>query len=109
VALLGFADSFIRSGKGGILPAIKCLRAIFQLSPPLPPFLLARTHLQLGVILRRDTKNQDLAKQHFEQAVSNIKLKVTIFKKILKIKFEKFRSFLLTATQHLCFVVFDKK
>jgi hypothetical protein len=70
VALLGLADSFIRSGKSGIIPAIKCLRAIFRLSPTLPPFLLARTHLQLGVLLRKETKNQDLAKQHIEQAVS---------------------------------------
>jgi hypothetical protein len=71
VALLGLADSFIRSGKSGITPAIKCLRSIFQLHPPLQAFLQARTHLQLGVLLRNETTNQDLAKHHIEQAVSS--------------------------------------
>jgi len=69
VALLGLADSFIRSGKSGITPAIKCLRAIFRLLPPLPAFLQARTHLQLGVLLKNETTNRDLAKHHIEQAV----------------------------------------
>ena len=77
MALLGLADSFVRSGKTGITPAIKCLRAIFRLTPPLPAFLQARTHLQLGVMLRSETTNLDLAKNHLEQAVSLLSCDLT--------------------------------
>lgn len=82
VALLGLADNFLRnnaaaqSGGGpiskvnpaGILPALRCLGAIFRLTPPPPPAVEARTHLQLGSLLRTETQNVDLAKHHIEQA-----------------------------------------
>jgi len=77
VALLGLAENFLKPSPNhpgfkvnpaGVLPAIKCLGAIFRLNPrPLPP-IEARTHLQLGALLKRETQNVDMAKQHLEQA-----------------------------------------
>lgn len=58
-----------RVNPGGVLPAIKCLGAIFRLNPRPPPGVEARTHLQLGALLLRETQNVDLAKHHLEQAV----------------------------------------
>lgn len=78
MALLGLAENFLkpnpnhpghRVNPGGVLPAIKCLGAIFSLNPRPPPVLEARTHLQLGALLLRETQNVELAKQHLEQAV----------------------------------------
>ena len=79
MALLGLAENFLKPSPNhpgfkvnpaGVLPAIKCLGAIFRLNPrPLPP-IEARTHLQLGALLKRETQNVDMAKQHLEQAVS---------------------------------------
>ncbi len=57
-----------RVNPAGVLPAIKCLGAIFRLHPRPPPLIEARTHLQLGVLLLKETQNVDLAKHHLEQA-----------------------------------------
>jgi hypothetical protein len=75
---LGLVDNFLKPSPShpgykvnpaGVLPAIKCLGAIFRLSPrPLPP-IESRTHLQLGALLKKETQNVDMAKQHLEQAV----------------------------------------
>ncbi len=78
MALLGLADSFIKPGPNqaglkvnpaGVLPAIRCLSAIFRLNLRLPQHVEARTHLQLGLLYKNETQNIDLAKQHLEQAV----------------------------------------
>jgi len=77
LALLGLTENFLkpspnhpgyRINPGGVLPAIKCLGAIFRLNPRPPPGVEARTHLQLGALLLRETQNVDLAKHHLEQA-----------------------------------------
>jgi len=77
LALLGLAENFLkpspnhpgyRVNPGGVLPATKCLGAIFRLQPRPPPGVEARTHLQLGALLHRETQNVDLAKHHLEQA-----------------------------------------
>merc|ERR1711899_299535 len=77
LALLGLADNFLkpspnhpgyRVNPGGVLPATKCLGAIFRLQPRPPPAVEARTHLQLGALLHRETQNKDLAKHHLEAA-----------------------------------------
>ena len=79
LALLGLAENFLkpspnhpgyRVNPGGVLPATKCLGAIFRLQPRPPPAVEARTHLQLGALLHRETQNKDLAKHHLEAAVS---------------------------------------
>ena len=78
VALLGLAENFLKPSPNhpgykvnpaGVLPAIKCLGAIFRLNPRPAPIIEARTHLQLGSLLKKETQNVDLAKQHLEQAV----------------------------------------
>ena len=63
VALLGLAESFRQVNN--INECVRCLKAIFQLSPT-PP-VVARTHLQLGVILTK-VQAADQARQHLEQA-----------------------------------------
>jgi len=63
VALLGLAESFRQVNN--INECVRCLKAIFQLSPT-PP-VVARTHLQLGVILIK-VQAADQARQHLEQA-----------------------------------------
>merc|ERR1711981_600948 len=77
VALLGLAENFLKPSPNhpgykvnpaGVLPAIKCLNAIFRLNPRPVPHIEARTHLQLGALLKKETQNVDLAKQHLEQA-----------------------------------------
>merc|ERR1711981_172642 len=77
VALLGLAENFLKPSTNhpgfkvnpaGVLPAIKCLGAIFRLNPRPAPIIEARTHLQLGALLKKETQNVDLAKQHLEQA-----------------------------------------
>jgi len=77
LALLGLAENFLkpspnhpgyRVNPGGVLPATKCLGAIFRLQPRPPPAVEARTHLQLGALLHRETQNKDLAKHHLEAA-----------------------------------------
>ena len=57
-----------RVNPAGVLPAVKCLGAIFRLNPRPPALIEVRTHLQLGALLHRETQNVDLAKQHLEQA-----------------------------------------
>jgi len=47
-ALLGLAESF--RGVNNINQCVRCLKAIFQLSPS--PAVVARTHLQLGNLLQ---------------------------------------------------------
>eukprot|EP00093_Oithona_nana_P010140 10140.XXX_173463_175626_1 [CDS] Oithona nana genome sequencing. len=77
IALLGLAENFLkkspnhpgyRVNPAGVLPAVKCLGAIFRLNPRPPTLIEVRTHLQLGALLHRETQNVDLAKQHLEQA-----------------------------------------
>lgn len=91
MALLGLADNFLKASPNhpgfkinpaGVLPAIKCLGAIFRLNPRPPPVIEVRTHLQLGSLLLRETQNVDLAKQHLEQAVNIQKLFNANFKTI---------------------------
>ena len=65
---MGLSSSFLSLRPPDHLGAIRCLQAILALRP-LDPALEARTHLQLGQMLRKETKNQDLAKRHIEQAV----------------------------------------
>ena len=99
MALLGLAENFLKPSPNhpgfkvnpaGVLPAIKCLGAIFRLNPrPLPP-IEARTHLQLGALLKRETQNVEMAKQHLEQAVS-----VTFFKMQNNTKLRKISNILL--------------
>lgn len=62
VALLGLAESF--RGVNNINQCVRCLKAIFQLAPS--PAVVARTHLQLGNLLR--SQAQDQARGHLEQA-----------------------------------------
>jgi len=64
VALLGLAESFKQANN--IKECVRCLSAVFNFSPP--PVIVARTHLQLGNILYSKTNNQDLARQHLNQA-----------------------------------------
>jgi len=64
VALLGLAESFRQVNN--INECVRCLKAIFNLSPG-PP-IVARTHLQLGSLLLSKTVAEDEARQHLEQA-----------------------------------------
>ncbi|CAH1797221.1 unnamed protein product [Owenia fusiformis] len=66
LSLLGLAESFRTSNPPNIKMCIHCLKTIFNFKPP--PRIEARTHLQLGTILLRHTKNFDLARQHLEKA-----------------------------------------
>jgi len=63
-ALLGLAESF--RGVNNINQCVRCLKAIFQLSPS--PAVVARTHLQLGNLLQGQSQAQDQARGHLEQA-----------------------------------------
>ncbi|CAB4062886.1 MAU2 [Lepeophtheirus salmonis] len=68
VALLGLSAHFIRS-QGDVKSGIRCLQGIFSLGrPDLSPVIEARTHLQLGSLLLKESHNTDLAKHHIEQA-----------------------------------------
>ena len=67
VALLGLSDGFMRHDPPQTKCALQCLQSVLSLNPG--PQIEARTHLQLGVILKERTKNRDLAKHHVEQAV----------------------------------------
>ena len=67
LALLGLAENFRTSTPPNIRHCIHCLKAIFTLKPP--PRVEARTHLQLGTILLRHTKNLDIAASHLQNAV----------------------------------------
>ncbi|CAG0879449.1 unnamed protein product [Cyprideis torosa] len=66
LALLGVAEWFRTTSPPQIKRCIQYLLAIFKFSPP--PKVAARTHLQLGIILMRHTKNIDMAKYHLESA-----------------------------------------
>ncbi|TRY67660.1 hypothetical protein TCAL_05258 [Tigriopus californicus] len=66
VSLLGLSEAFLQVGD--VKRSLQCLQSVLALSPPLTPTLEARTHLQLGVLLKQRTKNRDLAKHHVEQA-----------------------------------------
>lgn len=68
LALLGFAEHFRTSSPPKIRLCVHCLQAVFQFKPP--PSVEARTHLQLGSVLYRHTKNSELAQTHLEKAVS---------------------------------------
>uniref|UniRef100_A0A3Q4HTT0 MAU2 chromatid cohesion factor homolog n=1 Tax=Neolamprologus brichardi TaxID=32507 RepID=A0A3Q4HTT0_NEOBR len=70
LALLGFAEHFRTSSPPKIRLCVHCLQAVFQFKPP--PRVEARTHLQLGSVLYRHTKNGELAQSHLEKAVSCI-------------------------------------
>ena len=67
LALLGFAEHFRTSSPPKIRLCVHCLQAVFQFKPP--PRVEARTHLQLGSVLYRHTKNSELAQTHLEKAV----------------------------------------
>ncbi|QQP40568.1 MAU2 chromatid cohesion factor -like protein [Caligus rogercresseyi] len=68
VALLGLSSDFIRR-QGDLKMGIKCLQGIFSLGrPDLSPRIEARTHLQLGSLLLKESFNTDLGKHHIEQA-----------------------------------------
>ncbi|KAK0167876.1 hypothetical protein PV327_001731 [Microctonus hyperodae] len=66
LSLLGLAENFRTSNPPNIKASIQCLQAVFFFKPP--PRVEARTHLQLGNILRTHTTNKDLARSHLEQA-----------------------------------------
>uniref|UniRef100_A0A673AKF3 MAU2 chromatid cohesion factor homolog n=1 Tax=Sphaeramia orbicularis TaxID=375764 RepID=A0A673AKF3_9TELE len=66
LALLGFAEHFRTSSPPKIRLCVHCLQAVFQFKPP--PRVEARTHLQLGSVLYRHTKNSELAQTHLEEA-----------------------------------------
>ncbi|KAE8291008.1 MAU2 chromatid cohesion factor-like protein [Larimichthys crocea] len=66
--LLGFAEHFRTSSPPKIRLCVHCLQAVFQFKPP--PRVEARTHLQLGSVLYRHTKNSELAQTHLETAIS---------------------------------------
>lgn len=68
LALLGFAEHFRTSSPPKIRLCVHCLQAVFQFKPPAR--VEARTHLQLGSVLYRHTKNCELAQTHLEKAVS---------------------------------------
>jgi len=70
VSLLGLADSFLnKATPRNVVGAIHCLQSALALpSVSVSPVFEARTHLQLGQMLRKETNNQDLAKHHIEQA-----------------------------------------
>ncbi|KAI3374352.1 hypothetical protein L3Q82_006190 [Scortum barcoo] len=68
LALLGFAEHFRTSSPPKIRLCVHCLQAVFQFKPP--PRVEARTHLQLGSVLYRHTKNSELAQTHLEKAIS---------------------------------------
>lgn len=63
---------------GDVKRSLQCLQSVLILQPPLTPTLEARTHLQLGVLLKQRTKNRDLAKHHVEQAVRKKQRKALI-------------------------------
>uniref|UniRef100_A0A671X0D4 MAU2 chromatid cohesion factor homolog n=1 Tax=Sparus aurata TaxID=8175 RepID=A0A671X0D4_SPAAU len=67
LALLGFAEHFRTSSPPKIRLCVHCLQAVFQFKPPAR--VEARTHLQLGSVLYRHTKNSELAQTHLEKAV----------------------------------------
>lgn len=69
LALLGFAEHFRTSSPPKIRLCVHCLQAVFQFKPP--PRVEARTHLQLGSVLYRHTKNSELAQTQLEKAVSS--------------------------------------
>ncbi|TKS79953.1 MAU2 chromatid cohesion factor -like protein [Collichthys lucidus] len=54
--LLGFAEHFRTSSPPKIRLCVHCLQAVFQFKPP--PRVEARTHLQLGSVLYRHTREQ---------------------------------------------------
>lgn len=66
--LLGLADGFLNSKPPKIKETIQCLQAVFQFHPS--PAIQARTHIQIGRLLSKYTKNSDLARTHLEKAVS---------------------------------------
>ena len=66
--LLGLASEFLNSKPPKIKECIQCLQAVFQFHPS--PAIQARTHLQIGRLLVKYTKNDDLARSHLEKAVS---------------------------------------
>ncbi|XP_023321486.1 MAU2 chromatid cohesion factor homolog [Eurytemora carolleeae] len=63
-ALLAMAEQFRL--KNNMKESIRCLHAVFSLNPS--PDIEARTHLQLGNMLRLYSNNLDLAKHHLEQS-----------------------------------------
>lgn len=66
--LLGLADGFLKAKPPQIKECIQCLQAVFQFHTS--PAIQARTHIQIGRLLHRYTKNTDLARSHLEKAVS---------------------------------------
>ena len=60
VSLLGLADSFLnKATPRNVVGALHCLQSALALpSVSVSPVFEARTHLQLGQMLRKETKNQ---------------------------------------------------
>ena len=60
VSLLGLADSFLnKATPRNVVGAIHCLQSALALpSVSVSPVFEARTHLQLGQMLRKETNNQ---------------------------------------------------
>ena len=75
-ALLGIADTYLRSDPPRIRQCIHYLEAVFCYK--LPPHCEAHVRLQLGNILLKYTENIDLARSHFERSVCLILLYWTI-------------------------------
>ncbi|KXJ22726.1 MAU2 chromatid cohesion factor homolog [Exaiptasia diaphana] len=65
--LLGLANGFLTSKPPKIKECLQCLQAVFQFHPS--PAIQARTHLQIGRLLVKYTKNSDLARSHLEKAI----------------------------------------
>lgn len=63
-ALIGLAEQYRLLNN--IKECIRCLQAIFYFKPP--PLIESQTHLQLGGLLQKHSRNFDLAKHHLEQA-----------------------------------------
>ncbi|XP_059200463.1 LOW QUALITY PROTEIN: MAU2 chromatid cohesion factor homolog [Centropristis striata] len=66
LALLGFAEHFRTSSPPKIRLCVQCLQAVLKFKPP--PRVEAGTHLQMGSVLYRHTKNSELAQTHLEKA-----------------------------------------
>ena len=68
MSLLGVAESFLSLRPPDVKAALRCLQAVLVLQPANP--IITAGHicrLDTGQLLRKETKNQDLAKHNLEQ------------------------------------------
>ncbi len=70
VSLVGLSQSFLSLRPPDVKSALRCLQAVFSLRLR-DPAIECRTNLQIAQILRKETKNVDMARQHLEQAVTS--------------------------------------